>query len=142
MTDSFIHTGVITYKWICRSFFIQSSLGYVMKLTKWHNFVVCDLLRFAWGETLQNSTNFWQNCTFRISRNRETCTLSNYFILLISCFASNIISIEDKKMIYRLICKWWPPCVRTSPLWNVSCSRILRPSSLDNHDENNPDQHN
>ena len=49
------------------------------------------------GETLRNFTNFWQHFAFRISRNRKTCTLRNYVILVIWCFASNIISIEEKK---------------------------------------------
>ena len=49
-------------------------------------------------ETLRNFTNFWQNFAFRISRDRKTCTLRIYVILLISSFSLNIISIEEKKL--------------------------------------------
>ena len=54
ITDWFVHTGVITYKWICRYFFfsIIIMLGQFMKLTNWHNFVSCDIWLFACGEIL------------------------------------------------------------------------------------------
>ena len=54
ITDWFVHTGVITYKWICRSFFssIKIMLMKNMKLTKWHKFVVCKISCFAKCEIL------------------------------------------------------------------------------------------
>ena len=73
----FIHTGVITYKWIVDHFFLQTKLclGKIMKLTEWHNFVVCNLRRFAWGEILRNFTQFWQNFIFH-----------NFFFFIIYSF--------------------------------------------------------
>ena len=64
-----------------------------MKFTKWHNFVDYDLRRFAWGEFWRNFAKFHKLLAkFRLSHfaKQENCTLRNYVILLISCFASNI----------------------------------------------------
>ena len=79
-------------------------------------------VRRNFGETLQNLTDFWQ---ISLLAKQEILHTTINVILLISCFSSNIILIEEK-MIYKFICKWWPPCVWTSLLWNVGWERILR----------------
>ena len=104
ITDWFVHTGVITYKWICRWFFFSTKIMFrasheIEEVTK-----LCSLRSSSFrvgrnfGKPLLNFTNFWQNVTFCISRNRKTCTLRNYVILLISCFASNKFWMMKKKL--------------------------------------------
>ena len=76
ITDWFVHMGVITYKWICRSYFFQLKLclGQVMKLTKWQ--VIWDLCRSAkFWRNFAKFHKFLQNFAFR-----ETGKLAHYEI--------------------------------------------------------------
>ena len=72
------------------------------KSWNWRNgitlYIVCDLWPFAWGEIFAKLCEISQTFGKILSfRNRKTCTLRIYVILLISCFSSNIISIEERK---------------------------------------------
>ena len=103
ITDWFVQTGFITYKLICWYIFFFNQNYVWCKSWNWRSDITCSLRSLAFcvgrnfGEASRNFTNFWQNFASRISRNKKICTLRNYAILLISCFASNIILIEKKK---------------------------------------------
>ena len=70
-------------------------------------------------ETLRNFTIFWKNFAFAKQENSNTTKLYN-FVNFMFCNKHNFDC--RKKMIYRFICKRWPPCVQTILfiLWNVS----------------------
>ena len=72
-------------------------LGQVMKLTKWHNFVVCDLWRLACGEILAKFQKLLANFAFR-----ETGNFAHYEFMSFCyfMFSSNIILIEEKNYLH------------------------------------------
>ena len=69
-------------------------------------FLFREMRNFA--KSLWNFTKF--RLKFRPTRKDEDRKLQSYVTSSISWLAPNIILIE-KKMIYRFICKWWPPRV-------------------------------
>ena len=120
-TNWFVHAGVITYKWICGSvFFFNRNYVWckyeINKITKFRSLKVYLFREMQKAKFCQKFVKFRKvSPKFRPTRNDEDLKLQSYVTSSISWLAPNIIVIE-KKLIYRFICKWWPPCVRTSLL--------------------------
>ena len=108
-------------------------MGQVMKLTKWHNFVVCDLRRFVWGESCKISQplarfRFYKRNTLRnyvsLLQAKHTTKLCN-FVHFIFCVKHNF---DWRKK------EWSTDSVMTPVYTNQSvikccCLRILRPET-------------